>query len=126
MQELSELIVDESLDEEEEQLDISESSKRILTRQVDAEVNGLFRKYKRGRLIVHPRFQRHFIWDAKKASRLIESAILEISIPNIYLSEEEDNKEYVIDGQQRLLSFFSFNEASPQQAAGYHKEGHCL
>jgi hypothetical protein len=123
MREQNELIVDEPLDEEEEQLDIVESSKRILTRQVDAEVNGLYRKYKRGRLIVHPSFQRHFIWDTKKASRLIESAILEIPIPNIYLSEEEYNKEYVIDGQQRLLSFFSFIDGKFPDGKEFHLVG---
>ena len=36
------------------------------------------------------------------------SALLSIPIPIIYISEEPDNKEYVIDGQQRLTSFFSF------------------
>ena len=108
MEESNELIMDESVDEEGDELDLTESSRRIHTRQVDAQVDGLYRKYKRRRLIVHPSFQRNFIWDAKKSSRLIESAILEIPIPTIYLSEEEDNKEYVIDGQQRLLSFFSF------------------
>ena len=108
MQELKELITDESPDEEGDELDISESRTRILTRQVDAQIDGLYNRYKRRRLIVQPSFQRHFVWDEKKASRLIESAILEIPIPNIYLAEEEDSKEYVIDGQQRLMSFFSF------------------
>lgn len=48
------------------------------------------------------------MWDATKASRLIESALLGIPIPVVYISQEPDNKEYVIDGQQRLTSFFSF------------------
>jgi uncharacterized protein with ParB-like and HNH nuclease domain len=38
----------------------------------------------------------------------MESALLDIPLPVIYLSEEKDGKEYVIDGQQRLTSFFSF------------------
>ncbi len=53
-------------------------------------------------------FQRRFVWDRVKASRLIESALLEVPLPVIYLSQEIDGKEYVIDGQQRLTSFFSF------------------
>ena len=48
------------------------------------------------------------MWDTKKASRLLESAFLDIPLPVIYLSEGNDGKEYVIDGQQRLTSFFSF------------------
>lgn len=57
---------------------------------------------------MQPDFQRQYVWDATKASKLIESAILFIPLPIIYLSEEKDGKEYVIDGQQRLTSFFSF------------------
>lgn len=44
----------------------------------------------------------------KKASRLIESALLGVPLPIIYLSEESDGNTCVIDGQQRLTSFLSF------------------
>jgi hypothetical protein len=47
-----------------------------------------------------------------KRSVYTESALLGIPIPIIYISEEPDNKEYVIDGQQRLTSFFSFLDGS--------------
>ena len=43
-----------------------------------------------------------------KASRLIESALLNVPLPIIYLAEEADGRKSVIDGQQRLTSFFSF------------------
>lgn len=59
-------------------------------------------------MVIQPDFQRHFVWDTTKSSRLIESTFLDIPIPVIYLSEEKDGKEYVIDGQQRLTAFFSF------------------
>jgi hypothetical protein len=58
--------------------------------------------------VLQPDFQRQYVWDPTKASKLIESAILLIPLPIIYLSEEKDGKEYVIDGQQRLTSFFAF------------------
>ena len=104
----NELTFDEALEEEEEQLGPLITNRKIYTKQADAEVDGLYRKHQRNKLIVQPDFQRHFIWDGKKASRLIESAILDIPIPSIYLAEEQDGREYVIDGQQRLISFFSF------------------
>ena len=65
-------------------------------------------KAKRGKLILQPDFQRQYVWDRKKASRLVESVLLRVPLPIIYLSEQPDNKEYVIDGQQRLTSLFSF------------------
>jgi uncharacterized protein with ParB-like and HNH nuclease domain len=76
--------------------------------RIHPEIDSLHGKFKRGKLVVQPDFQRQFVWDTSKASRLIESALLEIPIPVIYISQEQDNKEYVIDGQQRLTSFFSF------------------
>ncbi len=81
---------------------------RIFTAQSDPEIESLHSKHKRKRLIIQPDFQRHFVWDTKKSSRLIESALLRIPLPVIYLSQEKDGKEYVIDGQQRLTSFISF------------------
>ncbi|MCH9030984.1 MAG: DUF262 domain-containing protein [candidate division Zixibacteria bacterium] len=55
-----------------------------------------------------PPFQRNFVWDKKKASKLIESILLGLPIPQIYLYEKSRNEFYVIDGQQRLLSIFYF------------------
>ena len=108
MQTHNELEIENSLEDESEQLDIPENNRRILTKQGDPEIEGLHGKYRRNRLIIQSDFQRQFVWDQKKASKLIESAILDIPIPIIYLSEEAGNKEIVIDGQQRLTSFFSF------------------
>jgi len=87
---------------------IPAGSKSIFTASGDPEIASLYKKEKRGKLILQPDFQRQYVWDATKASKLIESAILLIPLPIIYLSEEKDGKEYVIDGQQRLTSFFSF------------------
>jgi hypothetical protein len=81
---------------------------KIFTSASDSEISSLYDKYKRGRLILQPDFQRQYVWDATKASRLIESALMGIPLPVIYLSQDQDGKEYVIDGQQRLTSFFAF------------------
>jgi uncharacterized protein with ParB-like and HNH nuclease domain len=55
-----------------------------------------------------PSFQRNYVWDIKRASRLIESIILGLPIPQLFLYEEGRNRFLVIDGQQRLLSLFFF------------------
>jgi hypothetical protein len=106
--ELDELEFDQPLEEEVNHVELPSSERRIYTDQGDPEIESLYGKYKRGKLIVQPDFQRYFVWDTKKASRLLESAFLDIPLPVIYLSEGNDGKEYVIDGQQRLTSFFSF------------------
>ena len=89
-------------------LNLPPDSREILTKADDRQVTSLHTKHKRGRLVLQPDFQRQFVWDRKKASRLIESALLNVPLPIIYLSEQPDGIEHVIDGQQRLTSFFSF------------------
>lgn len=55
-----------------------------------------------------PGFQRHFVWDIKRASKLIESLLLGLPVPQIFLYEEAKNSFLVIDGQQRLMSIYYF------------------
>jgi hypothetical protein len=97
-------------DEAQESPDLSHPTeeREILTKAGDPEICALHDKYKKGKLVLQPDFQRQFVWDRKKASRLIESVLLSVPLPIVYLSEQPDGKEYVIDGQQRLTSLFSF------------------
>ena len=55
-----------------------------------------------------PGFQRNYVWDIKRASKLIESILIGLPIPQIFLYEESRNKFLVIDGQQRLMSIYYF------------------
>src|SRR5699024_6533506 len=55
-----------------------------------------------------PTFQRNYVWDIVRASKLIESLIIGLPIPQIFLYEESRNKFLVIDGQQRLMSIYYF------------------
>jgi hypothetical protein len=55
-----------------------------------------------------PGFQRNYVWDVRRASKLIESLIIGLPVPQIFLYEEAINKFLVIDGQQRLMSIYYF------------------
>lgn len=55
-----------------------------------------------------PGFQRNYVWDLGRASKLIESLILGLPVPQVFLYEVERNKFLVIDGQQRLMSIYYF------------------
>ena len=59
-------------------------------------------------VFVIPTFQRNYVWDIKRASKLIESLVLGLPVPQIFLYEESRNKFLVIDGQQRLMSLHYF------------------
>ena len=55
-----------------------------------------------------PNFQRNYVWDIRRASKLIESLLIGLPVPQVFLYEEAKNKFLVIDGQQRLLSLYFF------------------
>lgn len=55
-----------------------------------------------------PGFQRNFVWDLGRASKLIESLILGLPVPQLFLYEQARNRFLVIDGQQRLMSIYYF------------------
>jgi len=57
-----------------------------------------------------PVFQRNFTWDIKRASKLIESILMGLPIPQLFLYEQSRNEFLVIDGQQRLMSIYYFIE----------------
>lgn len=97
---------EENMQDEVSQHDDKE--RKIFPEKKDPEIDSLYKKYKRGQLLIQPDFQRRYVWDHVKASRLVESTLLNVPIPIVYLSEEPDGRETVIDGQQRLTSFFAF------------------
>lgn len=118
-----ELEFDSPLEEDVEDIDVSNGKSKIFTDQGDPEVDSLFNKWKRGKLVIQPDFQRQFVWDQTKSCRLIESALLDIPLPVVYISQEKDGKEYVIDGQQRLTSFFSYIDGNFPDGSSFKLKG---
>lgn len=55
-----------------------------------------------------PAFQRNYVWDKKRASKLIESLLIGLPVPQVFLYEESRNNFLVIDGQQRLLTIYFY------------------
>ncbi len=79
----------------------------VITESSDPSVESLYNRFIEGDLNIQPDFQRGYVWDTKKASKIIESILLSIPLPSIYLAESGE-MQHVIDGQQRLTSLFSF------------------
>lgn len=85
----------------------------------DYPVDGLVKRINNGSIYV-PKFQRSYIWNIYKASRFIESLLLGLPVPAIFLSKERaSNKMLVIDGQQRLrtLQYFYGGTFEPTERA---------
>lgn len=62
----------------------------------------------REELVINPDFQRNYVWSPKQKNELVESILMGIPIPAIYLFESKDGKKQVVDGQQRISSIISF------------------
>jgi hypothetical protein len=96
--------VTEELEEEEQDV----LTYKISYYPADFTLSGYLEKSKNGQLVI-PSFQRSFVWDQVKASKLIESFLLGLPVPGVFLYKERDtNKLQVIDGQQRILSAVRF------------------
>ncbi len=80
----------------------------IKIEQAQYSIFELKRKYDKKRICIDPDFQRNFVWTNKQKSELIESVIMQIPLPLIYLAENEDGTLVVVDGRQRLTTFFQF------------------
>lgn len=105
--ELDETIVEDVEDDSAEEV-IPEYS--ITSYGADFTVDSLVSRLQRDDILI-PSFQREFVWDAKMASKFVESLLLGLPVPGIFLSEEEDTKRLmVVDGQQRLQSLRYFYE----------------
>ncbi len=57
-----------------------------------------------------PGFQRYFVWDLLRASKLIESLILGLPVPQLFLYQQDRDRNMLIDGQQRLMSIYYFKQ----------------
>ena len=80
----------------------------VRTQSIDFSFNELADMYTDQELIIDPEFQRLFRWSEGAQSRFIESLLLELPIPPIFLIEREDRTYELIDGLQRFSSYLHF------------------
>lgn len=80
----------------------------VRTQSLDFSFNELADMYAQGELIIDPEFQRLFRWSDGAQSRFVESLILELPVPPIFLIEREDRIYELIDGLQRFSSYLHF------------------
>ena len=81
---------------------------RVLIRNENRTVHDVLRRIGQGQYVMDPDFQRDFVWDDTKQSKLIESVLMRIPLPVLYLAEDEEGKMIVVDGLQRLSTFQRF------------------
>ena len=100
----------EPIESEEEDYYSSPPEYRIINYPADFTLEVLHQQWKSEEIRI-PLFQRRFVWNKPQASKLIESFLLGLPVPGIFLYKERTTGKYlVIDGQQRLKSVFFYLE----------------
>ena len=80
----------------------------IMVRSETRAVAEVVKRIQRQRFFLAPTFQRDFVWEPARQSKLIESCIMRIPLPVLYVAEGSDGRIVVVDGLQRLTTFVRF------------------
>lgn len=88
--------------------EIIKQSAQIKTDSYPMSIGELLNLYRDGELDVHPEFQRVYRWSDTQKTRLIESILLGIPIPPIFVAQRTDGVWDVVDGVQRMSTILQF------------------
>lgn len=90
------------------QEEITHQASKIYREVYQMSIGELINLYRDGEMDIHPEFQRVFRWSEYQKTKLIESIMLNIPIPSIFVNQNDDGVWDVIDGVQRLSTIFQF------------------
>lgn len=98
--------IEEIACEQNESLDSNDLYK-ITSWGADLSFRELISMYDEGELL-KPELQRKYVWDKIEASRFIDSLLLGLPVPSIFLATQENNTKLIVDGYQRIMTVFDF------------------
>jgi len=93
---------------EELMREIEEERKTIKTDRMDISFGEIINMYKANEIIINPEYQRAFRWSQDKQTAFIESILLGIPFPPIFVIEDKNNVWELVDGLQRISSILAF------------------
>lgn len=99
---------EKEIEGELEELEVEEKARTIYVDKRDWPIDAICNRIQQGELELQPEFQRQYVWDDKRASLFVESILMGLPTPVIYLAEDQEGKLLTIDGQQRLKSIYRF------------------
>lgn len=87
---------------------LEKKHRELITSTIDYNLESLAQLISKRTIDLAPKYQRRFRWDEKRKSKLIESFLMNVPIPPIFLNEDDFGQYSVIDGKQRLSSISEF------------------
>lgn len=94
--------------------EIEQKRTEFKTESYPMSIGELVNLFERGEILINPDFQRYFRWTNTQKSRLIESILLGIPIPSIFVFQREDGIWEVVDGLQRISTLLQFMSTLPE------------
>src|ERR1043166_4388725 len=88
--------------------EIDNAQRFVKTDAYQISIGEVVNMYKNEEFVINPDFQRLFRWEIGQKSRLIESLLLGILLPSLFVFEKEDSKWELIDGLQRISTLLEF------------------
>jgi len=88
--------------------EIRDNAKKVHTTEMKMSIGEIISMYKEKEIIIQPEFQRLFRWKPEQKSRFIESILIDIPIPTIFVQQMNDGRWEVIDGLQRISTILEF------------------
>jgi hypothetical protein len=88
--------------------EIDKAQRLVKTDAYQVSIGEIINMYKDGELVINPDFQRLFRWEIGQKSKLIESLLLGIPLPSIFVFEKDDGNWELIDGLQRISTLLEF------------------
>ncbi|MDP2935630.1 MAG: DUF262 domain-containing protein [Dehalococcoidia bacterium] len=112
----------EEIPSEEEDKEIGVPLYKIVSYPSDPTLEVLNEKRRRKEIEI-PEFQRGWVWKPVQASRLIDSFLLGLPVPAIFVYKEPGQKQVVIDGQQRLRTIWGFFQGKLPEGGDFYLRG---
>ncbi len=94
---------------------INKAKKEYVTDGYSMSIGEIVSMYKEGELNINPDFQRKFRWSPLQQSRLIESILIGVPLPSIFVYQNKLGKWEVVDGVQRISTILAFMGELPDE-----------
>lgn len=88
--------------------EITEARNSLTTNRLDMSFGEIIGMYGKQEIIISPDFQRLYRWSVQQRTRFLESILLGIPIPPIFVAENKDGQWELVDGLQRVSTILSF------------------
>lgn len=100
--------------------EIEKAQRLVRTDAYQMSIGEIVSMYENDEIIIDPEFQRLFRWDIGQKSKLVESLLLGIPLPSIFVFEKEDGRWELIDGLQRISTILEFMGRLHNPEGGLH------